>query len=186
MGHLGWSAWTVGSGFRRKGLDRLIKQWGHPRLAGVYLLVVGHDARLARYRGWAEDVAPGRVIFTGRQDPIERFYGAADIVALPALQEAFGNVVLEALASGVPVLLSRDVGAADLLDGRLSLGIVDRPDEPDELVGRLLGLLESAKDPKFRQEARAIGEAHSWEMHFQNLEALLFEACRPSVTASVT
>lgn len=168
----------VGSGFRRKGLDRLIKLWSHPSLASVYLLVVGHDARLERYQAWAQAVAPERVIFTGRQDEIEKFYGAADIVALPALQEAFGNVVLEALSSGVPVLLSRDVGAVDLLDGRLLSGIVDRPDDPDNLAAKLLGLLESAKDPKFRQEARAVGEAHSWERHFQKLETLLFEACR--------
>jgi len=175
----------VGSGFQRKGLDRLIKLWNHPSLASVYLLVVGHDARLERYQARAQAVAPGRIIFTGRQDEIEKFYGAADIVALPAIQEAFGNVVLEALASGVPVLLSRDVGAVDLLEGRLLSGIVDRPDDPDNLAAKLLGLLASAKGPKFRQEAREVGEAHSWERHFQKLETLLLEARRPPSIASV-
>jgi glycosyltransferase involved in cell wall biosynthesis len=45
------------------------------------------------------DMRPGRILFTGRQEDIENYYAAADVVALPALQEAFGNVVLEALAS---------------------------------------------------------------------------------------
>jgi UDP-glucose:(heptosyl)LPS alpha-1,3-glucosyltransferase len=176
----------VGSGFRRKGLDRLISLWSQPRFGALYLLIVGHDARLARYKAWAESKAPDRIIFTGRQDEIENFYRAADLVALPALQEAFGNVVLEALASGLPVLVSSNVGAANLLVGRLSQGIVEQPEEPECLASRLLELIECAKDPSFSREARAIGEAHSWERHFQTLESLLFEARRRSVSDYVS
>ena len=174
----------VGSGFQRKGLDRLIELWRDGRFAGVYLMVVGHDARLARYQTIAEAAAPGKIIFTGRQDDIERFYGAADVVALPALQEAFGNVVLEALASGVPVLVSAQVGAAALLTGGLSAGIVKRAEDPTNLAQALLALLEKSTDPKFRQEARAIGAAHSWEEHFKKLEPLLLDARRAPAAAS--
>jgi UDP-glucose:(heptosyl)LPS alpha-1,3-glucosyltransferase len=176
----------VGSGFRRKGLDRLIRLWSQPRFAALYLLVVGHDARLARYKAWAESTAPNRIIFTGRQDEIENFFSAADVVALPALQEAFGNVVLEALASGLPVLVSSNVGAASLLVGQLSQGIVEQPEDPDCLASKLLELLERAKDPNLNREARAIGEAHSWERHFQTLESLLFEARRRPVNDRVS
>jgi UDP-glucose:(heptosyl)LPS alpha-1,3-glucosyltransferase len=176
----------VGSGFRRKGLDRLITLWSQPQFAALYLLVVGHDARLARYKVWAESTAPNRIIFTGRQDEIENFYSAADVVALPALQEAFGNVVLEALASGLPVLVSSNVGAANLLVGRLSQGIVEQPEDSECLANKLLELLERAKDPNFKREARTIGEAHSWKQHFQTLESLLFEARRRPVTDCVS
>lgn len=168
----------VGSGFQRKGLDRLIELWRDRRFAEIYLLVVGHDARLARYQAMAEAVAPGRIIFTGRQESIERYYGAADVVALPALQEAFGNVVLEALAAGVPVLVSARVGAAPLLIGALAAGIVERADDPAALAQGLLALLEKSQSPELRQEARAVGVAHSWEEHFKKLEALLFDARR--------
>lgn len=172
----------VGSGFQRKGLDRLIELWRDRRFAEIYLLVVGHDARLARYRAMAEAAAPGRIIFTGRQEGIERYYGAADIVALPALQEAFGNVVLEALASGVPVLVSAQVGAAALLSGGLAAGIVERADDPAALALGLLALLEKSSEPTLRQEARAIGLAHSWEEHFRQLEMLLLDSCRTPAT----
>jgi UDP-glucose:(heptosyl)LPS alpha-1,3-glucosyltransferase len=134
----------------------------------------------------AESAAPNRIIFTGRQDEIENFYSAADIVALPALQEAFGNVVLEALASGLPVLVSSNVGSSNLLVGQLSQGIVEQPEDPECLASRLLELLERAKDPNLNREARAIGEAHSWERHFQTLESLLFEACRQPVIDRVS
>jgi len=163
----------VGSGFRRKGLDRLISAWKSPALARVFLLVVGTDSKLDRYRTWAESIAPERIIFAGRQENVENFYAAADLMALPALQEAFGNVVLEALASGLPVLVSRTVGAADLLRGPLALGVIEQPDDSKELETRLLSLLEKAKDPSWSASARRLGAEHSWKNHFTELEAIL-------------
>jgi UDP-glucose:(heptosyl)LPS alpha-1,3-glucosyltransferase len=165
----------VGSGFRRKGLQRLLSIWRSPRLEHVYLLVVGNDARLNRYKAKAEDIGGRRIIFTGRQNDVENYYVSADVVALPALQEAFGNVVLEALASGVPVVVSRDVGAAELLSGALAEGIVDHPEDPHELETKLLSSLERARDPRSAEEARSIGQRYSWQNHFQSLEALLNE-----------
>lgn len=175
----------VGSGFRRKGLDRILSIWKSPRLRDVFLLVVGDDARINRYLSLASSIAPGRIVFTGRRDDIENYYAAADVVALPALQEGFGNVVMEALASGLPVLVSRDVGAAEIIHGPLVQGIVDRVEDLRELEEKLLLLLAASRDPNWIREARQIGERHSWENHFKKIEAVLLEACRvPSGVAS--
>jgi len=175
----------VGSGFRRKGLDRILSIWKSPRLRDVFLLVVGDDARINRYLSLASSIAPGRIIFTGRRDDIENYYAAADVVALPALQEGFGNVVMEALASGLPVLVSRDVGAAEIIHGPLVQGIVDRVEDLPELEEKLLLLLAASRDPNWIREARQIGERHSWENHFKKIEAVLLEACQvPSRVAS--
>jgi len=46
---------------------------------------------------------------------VERLYAAADAVALPARYEPFGNVHLEALASGVPVLTSARAGGSEIV-----------------------------------------------------------------------
>jgi len=173
----------VGSGFRRKGLDHLLSIWNSPRLDRVFLLVVGADARLGRYQARADVVAPGRIVFAGRQDEIENYYAAADVVALPSLQEAFGNVVLEALAAGLPVLVSRVVGAAEIVRGFLSEGIVDLNLEPEKLEEKLLWLLEKSKDPCCMRQARSLAEEYSWETHFLRLENLLMESCRSSVGA---
>jgi UDP-glucose:(heptosyl)LPS alpha-1,3-glucosyltransferase len=167
----------VGSGFRRKGLDRLISLWASKKLTNCYLLVVGVDARMERYRAWADTLAPGRIIFAGRQHEIENYYAAADVIALMSIQEAFGNVVLEALAAGLPVLVSREVGAAELLKGALLDGIVDRPDEPRELEAKLLRMLDKAHDAAVTKEARQIGETYSWDEHFRRLEIILLETC---------
>jgi UDP-glucose:(heptosyl)LPS alpha-1,3-glucosyltransferase len=168
----------VGSGFRRKGLDRLLRLWGSSQLTNIYLLVVGDDARIGRYKAWAAKEAPGRIIFTGRQENVERFYGAADVVALPSIQEAFGNIILEALASGLPVIVSRSVGAAEVLTGWLAQGIVEDPDEAAEWERKLAYMLERSHRPATAIEARRLSEAYSWENHFRRLEVCLAQVCR--------
>lgn len=168
----------VGNGFRRKGLERLLSVWNSSRLAQVYLLVVGGDARMRHYRSWAHSVAPDRIIFAGRQSAVENYYAAADILVLPALQEAFGNVVLEALASGLPVLTSSNVGAAKVLSGRLNRGIVAHADDNRELEKKIIELLEEAENPDILAEARSIGERYSWDNHFRQLDLILRQACQ--------
>jgi UDP-glucose:(heptosyl)LPS alpha-1,3-glucosyltransferase len=163
----------VGNGFRRKGLDRLLSVWNSPRLKDTWLLVVGDDARIARYKAWGDRVGQGRVIFTGRQSDVENYYAAADLLALPAVQEAFGNVILEALSSGLPVLVSREVGAVEVLSGVLLEGVIDRPDDPSDLENKLLWLLKRKNDPEFKKTASLIGAEFSWPNHFRRLETIL-------------
>ena len=167
----------IGNGFRRKGLDLLLSVWSMRGLSKAYLLVIGDDARISAYKTRARAVAGERIVFAGRQEDVEKYYAAADVVALPSLQEAFGNVVLESLATGLPVLVSREVGAAELLTGNLAEGIVNRFDDREEMVGRLVRLLERAGDPLFAVEARRMAENLSWEKHFRRLEAILLEVC---------
>jgi UDP-glucose:(heptosyl)LPS alpha-1,3-glucosyltransferase len=165
----------IGNGFQRKGLDRLLAIWESQRLQKTWLLVVGDDAGMNRYKKLAETVGQGRIIFTGRQTDVESYYAAADLLALPAAQEAFGNVVLEALSSGLPVLVSREVGAAELLSGALLRGIVDKPEDSLELEGKLVALLEHAADPELIKEAKTVAAGFSWHNHFRQLEELLFK-----------
>jgi len=170
----------VGSGFRRKGLDRLLKAWASPRLADVYLLVVGEDAQQNRYASWAQREANGKVLFAGRQEDVENYYSAADLLALPALQEAFGNVVLEALASGLPVLVSRSVGAAEVVKEELEHGILDFPDDPLEIETKVLSLLSPAFWPRISEQARRLAEGYSWKSHFNALQNHLLEVAEQS------
>jgi UDP-glucose:(heptosyl)LPS alpha-1,3-glucosyltransferase len=168
----------VGNGFRRKGLDSLLSLFESPKLDAVFLLVVGTDARLSHYRARADAIAPGRVIFVGRQDDVENYYAAADVLALLSIQEAFGNVVLEALASGLPVLANREVGATEIIRGPLAEGLVDSGKKSRVLEDKLLLLLKKAKNPGTLRLARSLAEEYSWNNHFHTLEKLLLQNCR--------
>jgi UDP-glucose:(heptosyl)LPS alpha-1,3-glucosyltransferase len=163
----------VGSGFRRKGLDRLLKAWSSPQMKDTYLIVVGDDAQRRRYEALAEQQAKNNIVFVGRCDDVESYYGAADLLALPAVQEAFGNVVLEALAAGLPVVVSETVGASEILEGRLAEGIVAHAEDPKEMAAKLLAMLDQASNPGFSLEARKLAEGYSWCNHFRRLDGLL-------------
>ncbi len=105
----------VGSGFYRKGLAqamRAVALLSPP--AG--LLVVGQDRHEARYRTLAQDLGLSkRLWFAGRQTDPRPFYGAADAFILPALYDPSPNVVLEAMACGLPVITSLSAGTSELL-----------------------------------------------------------------------
>lgn len=104
----------VGSGFERKGLGAALRALAQGP-AG-HLAVVGKDHRLARYKQLANRLGIAhRVHFTGRQDEVRSYYWAADALIHPALYEPYGLVVLEAMAAGLPVLASRQCGAAQSL-----------------------------------------------------------------------
>ena len=114
-----WVVAFVGSGFHRKGLDALlagIARLDDPRCR----LIVAGKGDVAPYRARAERLGlTERVTWAGPRHDVDRLYACADVVALPALYEPFGNVHLEALATGVPVLSSRAAGGAELIvDGR--------------------------------------------------------------------
>jgi UDP-glucose:(heptosyl)LPS alpha-1,3-glucosyltransferase len=165
----------VGSGFRRKGLDRLLRAWSSPQMKDTYLVVVGDDAQRGRYEALAEEQAKNKIIFVGRRDDVESYYAAADLLALPAVQEAFGNVVLEALAAGLPVVVSETAGASEILKGRPAEGIVAHPEDRKELAAKLVAMLDRGRNADFSLEARKLAEGYSWCNHFKRLDGLLNE-----------
>jgi UDP-glucose:(heptosyl)LPS alpha-1,3-glucosyltransferase len=105
----------VGSGFDRKGLATALDALRALEDPASRLVVVGKGdhrrfAALAQRLG-VED----RVAWLGPRRDVERWYAAADVLVLPARYEPFGNVHLEALASGLPVVTSTAAGGAELI-----------------------------------------------------------------------
>ena len=169
---------AIGTGFRRKGFDLLLRLWRERPPADAVLLVVGDDERLAHYRRQAGEAAlAGRVLITGPRPDVERVLAAADMVCLPSRQEAFGNVVLEACAAGVPVVTTRRAGAAELLDGPLASLVIDDPEDLDAL-GAALARALGADGASLGRAARALAESFPWERHLDRLEAVLGEVAR--------
>lgn len=173
----------LGTGFRRKGLGRLLRLWDRGELAGIYLVVVGNDAKLLHYRKqWSNKQ---NVIFVGPQTNVEDYYAAADLLVLPSIQEAFGNVVLEALASGLPVITVPGVGAMDRVDGELKEGILINPDDPQELKTKILRLLDPIRWPSLSLKARQMAEKYTWTAYLDQIEESLYDCCNGSARLSV-
>ena len=143
---------SVGSLLHRKGMDRLLEAWAcsQPVVGRDVLLVVGptreaeglpasevaHSTELQR-RAQAPDLA-GTVRFEGRREGVVDYMAVADLFALLSRREGLGAVILEALASGVPCLVSPldGIGAEVLAEGETGF-VVPEPDDA-ERVGKLL------------------------------------------------
>ena len=107
----------VGSGFSRKGLDAAlaaIEQTPH------WLVVVGKD----KYTG----KTPHRVRFLGGREDVRPYYAAADCFLLPSRYDPFPNTALEALAMGLPAIVSARCGAAEVIEPGVN-GWVCQPDD---------------------------------------------------------
>jgi UDP-glucose:(heptosyl)LPS alpha-1,3-glucosyltransferase len=134
------------------------------RTADVHLVAVspsdpGPYARLAT----AERIA-GRVRFLPPTAQVERYYAAADVFLFPTYYDAFGLVVAEAMATGLPVITSRAAGAAELIEHGESGWLTADPWDPDQIVE---GLRALAVDPALRERmgaaARSRIEAYTWD-----------------------
>jgi glycosyltransferase involved in cell wall biosynthesis len=104
-------------------------------------------------------------------DVLARWYNAADALLLTSRREGRPNVVLEALASGLPVLATDAGGTAELFAGDARM--LARTREPQALAAQLAALLAAPRDSA---ALRALAQRWSWDLAFTALEALLERA----------
>ncbi|KAB7894611.1 glycosyltransferase [Rouxiella sp. S1S-2] len=103
----------VGSGFERKGLDAAIKAIAN---TDRHLLVVGKDKDEKHYRALCATLGcTNRVHFFGMQTSTLDFYQMADGLLLPTLYDPFPNVILEAMACGLPVITTPTCGGSEFI-----------------------------------------------------------------------
>ena len=82
-----------------------------------------------------------RVRFTGPLDAVEQAYHAADVFVLPSMREAFGMVVVEAMATALPVIATRITGVTDDIIADCRTGILVPPGNADALAEAIRRLL---------------------------------------------
>lgn len=125
------------------------------------LVLVGDGPLRADLR---ERFAGTRTVFAGYQQgrALAEAYASGDVFVFPSNSETFGNVVLESMASGVPVIAADEGGPVDHVHDGLNGYLFDR-DSTDHLIERVGHLLDDAVHRlELGLGARAYAERQSW------------------------
>ncbi len=131
-------------------------------LGRVKLLVVG-KGRMDWYRRMAYDLdISDNVIFAGVRHDVEKYFLASDFFAMPSTFDTFGLAVIEALAAGIPVIISRSVGARDLIEEGEQGFILKHNPSPDDFREKLTVLLNEDRRIKMGEKAREVALRHTW------------------------
>jgi len=161
-----------------KGVETLIRAMSCVKLVHgerpVHLAIIGGDpaasaaemtAEMMRLQQLCDDLEMGQtVLFLGkrRQDTLQYYYSAAEVVVMPSHYESFGMVALEAMACGTPVLASEVGGLAFLVqDGETGFTVPDG--DPDLLAERLRVLLGNPeRRTQMGRHAAEYAKDYSW------------------------
>jgi UDP-glucose:(heptosyl)LPS alpha-1,3-glucosyltransferase len=162
----------VGSGFARKGLGAALEALAQAANDAYWLVAVGRDREAEKFRRQARAAGlERRTCFVGAQDDVRSLYAAADCFILPSRYDPFPNTALEALAMGVPAIVSSRCGAAEVIEPGVN-GWVCRPDDPKGLSALLHEADRALRRGGLDTAARASAERFGLEAMAQKLSEL--------------
>jgi len=138
------------------------------------VLVIGEGPA----RAWFAEQLPD-AIFTGQLTgtDLSRALASADLFLNPSMTEAFGNVTLEAMACGLPVIAADSTGATNLVRYGVTGMLVDGED-PDEFAE---ALATYARDPDLRRRHGEAGLAVARTMDWDTINSAVIRAYRHAI-----
>ena len=153
----------VGRLVRAKGVQDLIAAFNRlpDDLADVTLVIVGDGV----FRGDLEDLAASSIVtsrikFLGEiSDPVS-VYQALDLLVLPSYEEALPMVLLEAMATELPILATNVGAIPDLLE-KGDLGLLVTPGDPQELTTSIVTALRRGRTEIQANGRKKVAEKHS-------------------------
>ena len=153
----------IGRIVMEKGLDVFAESIDALHRRGVYpkVLVIGEGPA----RQWFETRLGADAIFIGfqRGDDLARAIASSDMLLNPSVTETFGNVTLEAMACGLPVIAARATGSLSLVEDNAT-GRLIRPGANEQFASALKHYCEDLEARAAAGAAgRAVSERYSWD-----------------------
>ena len=169
----------VGNDWRNKGVPVLLESMEQLRELPIGLLIVSRED-LSSCRKLVNGKGLGnRVRFLPPRKDIEFYYAAADVYAGPSLQDSYAIPPAEAMACGMPVIVSASAGVAEIVTNGVNGLVLDDPTDAIALAAMIRRLYE---DEAFRaglgQSAAETTRQYTWEHNGQELAAIFEEILR--------
>ena len=146
-------------------LARVERELAAMGVSGVRFLIVGHGSEEADAAG---GVDAGGICRRAAREALAEAYANMDVLVFPSHTDTFGNVVLEALASGVPAVVTPDGGPKFIVrDGETGFVVQD-----DGFAGAVAALVrDRARLERMRVNAREYALGCSWDAVFERVYA---------------
>ena len=158
----------VGSGFKRKGLKYIIDALPLIDTDKKIKLLVAGRGKVREYQKLAkENGIIDKIIFAGVYKNIQEIYAAGDIFVFPSEYDAFGTACLEAMASGLPVVVSKTSGVSEIITHGKDGFVVNHPIDAKEMVEYIELLMEKEKREEMGSAARQKSEMYSFEANIE-------------------
>ena len=146
-------------------LTQIQDELEHIGVTNFRFLIVGHGNEKA----WLRERLP-RAEFTGvlKGEALAEAYARMDLFVFPSHTDTFGNVVLEALASGVPAIVTPDGGPPTIVRD----GVTGRIASDENFAAAIAGVLaHPARHAQMRHAARSYALTMSWDSVFEGVYA---------------
>jgi len=168
----------IGNDWRNKGLTALLEAAALCGDLPLRLLVVG-DEDVAPFAGLESRLGLShRVTFAPPCRDVLDFFAAADVYVAPSLEDSFNLPVLEAMACGLPVIVSACAGISDWIHDGLDGILLRDPKDAAELAANLRNLLRNPDAMRRLGEAAVRTAANfTWDRHAAGVHALLVNHC---------
>ena len=162
----------VANELERKGFATLTAALARLDDKNVKLLSIGRTDPEATRALARADGLEARTIVAGSSSDVAVPLAAADAMVLPTRYEPWGLVIVEALATGIPVVTTRLAGAAqEILEGRTG-ALVDDPDDVDGFADGIAWALDDGGPEDAAAIAASVGHL-TWETVLDRFTALL-------------
>lgn len=152
---------------KEKRLDLLIKAVS--RLEKGTLILVGYGRDKPRLVDLGHQILKNRILFmeTLSQEDLSRLYRSCDVFSLPSKNEAFGNVLIEAMASGIPAVATEEEGFRWIIGDKGGI-LVDVTDS-----AAYAKALQEAYERDFGDGPRRQAQRFSWQVVGREYEELI-------------
>jgi glycosyltransferase involved in cell wall biosynthesis len=176
---------VIGNDLRKKGISVLVEAMARLHELPVDLVVVGREDP-APFRNMVHDKGlDGRVYFLPARKDVEFYYAAADAYTGPSLEDTFALPPAEAMACGLPVIVSTENGTSEIITHETDGMILDDASDSGALAAMILRLFE---DTEFRARiganASKTAQKYTWERNGRDFAGILEKVLQTKTSSS--
>lgn len=149
-------------------LEKVIKIYPN-----VKLIIIGHGDEYSKLLNLVKQLNLNDYVkFEGEisNDRVLEYMSSSDLFVLPSLSEGFPNVILEAMAEGLPIISTNVKGLDEMVKNNIN-GLLVKPKDPQDIAKKILKLINDENLRK-KMSKNNINEStnYSWEKVIQKLE----------------